>query len=122
MKLTILTIRWLARISSLLSIGMLALFVVGEPFNPARISPREWVGLAFFPAGVALGMIIAWWKEGLGAAISIASLLGFYTIFGWLLGSNVKGPWFVIFVFPAFLFLIAWFLSRTKFPEVTTQS
>jgi hypothetical protein len=98
---------------------MLALFLFGEPFNPARITLREWVGLAFFPAGVAIGMIIAWWKEGLGAAISLASLLGFYAIFGWLLGSRVNGPWFIVFVSPAFLFLIAWLLARPNPREVT---
>jgi hypothetical protein len=117
-QITATGVRWLARITSLLSIGMLSLFLFGEPFNATRITTREWVGLAFFPAGVAIGLIIAWWKEGLGAAISLVSLLAFYTIFGWLLGSSVKGPYFVLFASPAFLFLIAWFLSKRNFSEV----
>jgi hypothetical protein len=112
-------VRLLARLTSLVSIGMLALFLFGEPFHPTQITAREWTGLAFFPAGVAIGMIIAWWKEGLGATISLASLLGFYTIFGWLLGSRVGGPWFLVFVSPAFLFLLAWVLSRRNPSEVT---
>ena len=118
-QVTALVFRWLARLTSLVSIGILALFLFGEPFHLTQITAREWTGLAFFPAGVAIGMIIAWWKEGLGAAISIASLLGFYTIFGWLLGSRVRGPWFIIFVLPAFLFLIAWLVSRRNPREVT---
>jgi hypothetical protein len=118
-QITAFAFRWLARLTSLISIGILGLFLFGEPFNPAQITPREWVGLAFFPTGVAIGMIIAWWKEGLGATVSLASLLGFYTIFGWLLGSRVKGPWFIVFVLPAFLFLIAWLLSRRNPQEVT---
>jgi hypothetical protein len=118
-QITTLAFRWLARLTSLISIGILGLFLFGEPFNPAQISAREWIGLAFFPAGVAIGMIIAWWREGLGATVSLASLLGFYTIFGWLLGSRVKGPWFIVFVLPAFLFLIAWLLSRRNPQEVT---
>jgi len=118
-QITALGFRWLARLTSLMSIGMLALFLFGEPFPIGRITAREWIGLAFFPAGVAIGMIIAWWKEGLGAGISIASLLAFYTIFGWLLGSRVTGPWFVVFVSPAFLFLISWLLSRRNPREVT---
>jgi hypothetical protein len=117
-KITTMGFRWLARITSLLSVGMLSLFLFGEPFNGARITSRELVGLAFFPAGVAIGLIIAWWKEGLGAAISLVSLLAFYIIFGWLLGSNVKGPYFVLFASPAFLFLIAWLLSKRNFSEV----
>src|SRR5262245_17722279 len=120
LKLTILVIRWFARITSIFSLSLLALFLMGgERFNPAA---RELVGLALFPFGVGLGLIIAWWKEGVGAAISLLSLLGFYTIFGWFMGSNVKGPWFVIFASPAFLFLIAWFLSRTRSSEVTVPS
>jgi hypothetical protein len=118
-QITALGFRWLARLTSLVSIGILSLFLFGEPLNLSRITAREWIGLAFFPAGVVIGMIIAWWREGLGAAVSIASLLGFYTIFGWLLGSRVNGPWFVVFVSPAFLFLIAWFLSRRNPREVT---
>lgn len=118
-QITAFVFRWLARLTSLVSIGMLALFLFGEPFNPSRITAREWIGLAFFPAGVAIGMTIAWWKEGLGAAISLASLLSFYTIFGWLLGSRVNGPWFIVLVSPAFLFLVAWFLSRRNPREVT---
>jgi len=118
-QITALGFRWLARLTSLVSVGMLALFLFGEPFHPAQITAREWTGLAFFPGGVAIGMIIAWWREGLGAAISLASLLGFYTIFGLLLGSRVSGPWFIVVVSPAFLFLIAWLLSRSNQPEVT---
>ena len=117
-QITALGFRWLARLTSLMSIGMLALFLFGEPSPIGRITAREWIGLAFFPAGVAIGMIIAWWKEGLGAAISILSLVAFYTIFGWLLGSNVKGPYFFVFASPAFLFLIAWSLSRRNLSEV----
>ena len=118
-QITALSFRWLARLTSLMSIGTLSLFLFGEPFNLSRISAREWIGLAFFPTGVVIGMIIAWWKEGLGGVISLASLLGFYTIFGWLLGSRVNEPWFVVFVAPAFLFFIAWLLSKRNPPEVT---
>jgi hypothetical protein len=116
--ITELVFRWLARLTSLASVGMLSLFLFGEPFDFGRVSAREWVGLAFFPLGVVIGMIIAWWKEGVGAAISLASLMGFYAIFGWLLGSRVKGPWFLVFTLPAFLFLIAWLFSKRRVSEL----
>ena len=86
-----------------------------------RVRPREWVGLAFFPVGVAAGMTVAWWKEGLGAAITLASLVAFYGIYGWLMGSNVNSAAFIFFATPGFLFLISWLISRNYFSEVTAQ-
>lgn len=122
MQMTALSFRWLARLTSVLSIGTLGLFLFGEPFNAAGITAREWIGLAFFPVGVAVGMIVAWWKEGLGAAISLVSLLAFYAVYGWLLGSQVKGPWFVVFASPALLFLLTWLLSKPGLAEAIAES
>ena len=93
----------------------MTLFLIGEPFNPR---PREWVGLAFFPFGVSIGMFIAWWREGVGAGISLASLFGLYVIYGWLMGSNVNTLWFVVFASPAFFFLAVWVLSMSNLSEV----
>jgi hypothetical protein len=110
--------RWLARLTSLVTLAIVAMFLFAEPFNPKNVRPREWVGFVCFPIGVVLGLIIAWWKEGPGAAISLCSLAAFYLIYGWLMGSNIHGPWFLIFASPAFLFSIAWLLSKSKFSEV----
>ena len=118
LHITELSFRWIARLTSLLSIGVITLFFLAEPFDPARVRPREWVGLAFFPAGVVIGLIIAWWKEGLGAGFALMSLTAFYLIYGWLMGSNVNGLAFIVFTSPAFLFLIARLLSRSNFSEV----
>ncbi len=38
-------LRWAARLLSLLSIGILLLFLAGEGFDASRVAPREWVGL-----------------------------------------------------------------------------
>ena len=119
-RVTELGFRWTARLTSLLSIGIIALFFLAEPFDPARVQPREWVGLAFFPLGVVIGLVISWWKEGPGSAIALGSLAAFYMIYGWLMSSHINGVAFIVFASPAFLFLIAWFLSRSKLSEVTT--
>ena len=121
MKMATLSLRWLARAASVLSIGLILMFLIGDSFNPARVRASEWVGLAFFPVGVATGMIVAWWKEGLGAAITLASLVAFYGIYGWLMGSNVNSAAFIFFATPGFLFLISWLLSRSHLSEVTAQ-
>ena len=113
-----LVFRWLARLTSLLSVGIVAMFLLAEPFNPLHVRPREWVGFVCFPSGVMIGLIVAWFKEGLGASISLVSLAAFYLIYGWAMGSNVNSIAFVVFASPAFLFLIAWSLSRNNLSEV----
>lgn len=117
--ITMLGLRWIARAGSLLSIGLIFLFFIGEEFHPAKITPREWVGLTFFPVGVVAGMIIAWWKEGVGAGITLASLLAFYVVYGFLLGSPI-GVWFTVFASPGFFFLLYWILSRSKLATATS--
>ena len=117
LNITTLSLRRMARAASLLSIGTILLFLVG--FSPGSVRPREWVGLAFFPAGVVIGMIVAWWKEGFGAGITLASLAAFYGVYGLLMGSRVNSVAFVVFASPGFLFLIAWLLSRSNQSEVT---
>jgi hypothetical protein len=119
---TMLSLRWIARAGSLLSILLILLLFVGEGFHPTQVRPKEWVGLLFFPAGVVAGMIIAWWKEGVGAFITVASLLAFYGVYGYLLGSNIHGWAFITFTSPGFLFLLYWILSRPGFPEATAKS
>jgi hypothetical protein len=111
---SLLGLRWLARAGSLLSTLLLLLFLFGEEFHPAKITLKEWVGLIFFPGGVVVGMIVAWWKEGIGAGITLASLLAFYVVLGFLFGDSL-GVWFVVFAAPGFLFLLYWILSRSKF-------
>lgn len=108
----IVVLRWLARLLSLASLVMLAMFAFG-PLERARPTAGEWLLLAFFPIGVALGLIVAWWREILGGVISIASLAIFYAIM--LANSgNVRGPYFLLFSAPALLFLMCGLMSRSR--------
>lgn len=70
-------IELLARIGSVASITLLVLLFMGDAIRPSEISSNEWAGLVFFPIGVMIGMVIAWWKEGVGSVITVASLVGF---------------------------------------------
>ncbi len=56
---TLLIVRWLARIASLASIAMLAVFATSGGNFPTA---GEWLLIAFFPVGVVVGMIVAWWR------------------------------------------------------------
>lgn len=110
----ILSIRWLARLLSLLSIGLFLLIFIGEEFDPTVITFREWVGLFFFPFGITVGMILAWWREAVGGAITIGSLLAFYLVDFILSGDFPGGPFFLLFALPGFLFLICAKLEESR--------
>lgn len=107
-------IELLARVGSIASITLLLMLFVGEELNPSHITPRQWVGLFFFPLGVMVGMIIAWWKEGLGAAITLGSLLAFYVVYGYLMRYHIAGWAFIVFASPGFLFLLHWLLRGAE--------
>ena len=103
-----------ARLWSLASIVFVLLFVFGDLINGHGPTPTlvEWLGLAFFPGGVIIGLVIAWFRKGLGGSLALASLLAFYV---WNLlarGTLPGGPYLLLVAAPGFLFLIAWMLSR----------
>jgi hypothetical protein len=114
LRLPLAVIEVLARIGSVMSIALLVMLFVGEGLNPSRVTRNEWIGLLFFPIGVVIGMVIAWWKEGWGAAITVGSLAGFYVVWGSLLGNHIGGWAFVTFASPGFLFLLHWLLHCAK--------
>jgi len=115
-RTTVGLIRWTARLLSIISTTLLLLFLFGgrEQFEPAKIAAREWFGLLLFPFGVMIGFAVAWWKEGLGGGITVTSVLAFYLIYGWLLRGVTLGGWFLVFAFPALLFLACHVLSRSR--------
>jgi hypothetical protein len=106
--------RRIARVWSLLSIAFVLMTFIGELFDPSGPAPTsvEWVGLAFFPIGVVIGLILAWRWEGIGGATAVLSLLAFYI---WDLirsGDLPGGPFFFLVAAPGFLFLANWYSSR----------
>ena len=105
-------IKFLARLGSITSIILLLVLFQAEALNPSKVPPRQWFALIFFPIGVIIGMIIAWWKEALGISVTLGSLLAFYFVYGYLLRYHVGGWAFVVFASPAFLFLLHWLLHR----------
>lgn len=113
-------IRWAARVWAVASIGLILAFIVGEGLHPSQIKPREWVGLLFFPVGVCAGMVLAWWREGLGGSITVGSLLVFYLVHRVTAGTFPKGWAWLAFAAPGFLFLLTWYRSR-KGARATTQ-
>jgi|ERR1035438_3295988 hypothetical protein len=97
-------VRWTSRLWSIASIGLILLFIFGEGMKHVR--PSEWLLFLFFPAGISIGMILAWWKEGLGGGITVGSLLLFYIIHFAVARAFPHGWAFLLFSFPGFLFLL----------------
>ena len=115
-------IELLARVGSIASITLLVSLFIGEAFHPSEISPNEWAGLLFFPIGVTIGMILAWWKEGVGSAVTLLSLLAFYLVYGYLLGSHIGGWAFIAFASPGFLFLLHWLCASLVKSNMSSDS
>lgn len=106
--------RWFARATSVLSIALLLLFLIGEGSGPRAVAIREWIGLLFFPFGVVVGMLVAWKREAPGSLLSIGSLVCFYLVYGVILTRGLPRGWaFAAFTSPAFFFLLTWLMEKT---------
>lgn len=71
-------------------------------------------GLAFWPVGVVFGLILAWFREGLGGLITTGCLIAFYLWNVILEGSPPTGPFFFLVAAPGVLFLLVWLWSGRK--------
>ena len=112
-------LRWAGRITSLIILGFFAVALT-EPSGPP--TANQIVALVFFPGLLAVGFVLAWWREGLGAAIASLGIVGFYA---WSLvsgGHLARGPWFLACWSPALLFAAAWYLERRKGFRATEPS
>lgn len=104
-------VRWIARIWSIPSIVALLLPYVVEGFYWLQAaSPREVAGhLCFF--AILVGLILAWFREGLGGAMTAAGFTIFYVTWR-ATGDRPQGPFLALIAAPGFLFLLYWLLSR----------
>ena len=103
-------VRSIARAWSIVSVALVLGFLIGEGVNPS--SAIEWLGFLFFPFGICVGMILAWWKECLGAITTVASLSIFYAIHCLSSGAFPSGWAWLAFAFPGFLFALRCWQSR----------
>lgn len=100
-----LVLRWAARLTSLVSIGMLLAFLgPGEKGIPTL---PEALLMAFFPFGLMAGMVLGWWKELQGGLMAVGSLAVFYGLMMVQRGQFPSGPYFALFALPGVLFLAA---------------
>jgi hypothetical protein len=110
------TLSWIARIWSMASIAFVLIFLIGEGLSGHGVKPTvaEWMGLALWPGGVVVGLVVAWFREGIGGVVTTVCLVGFYV---WNLvdrGTPPKGPYFLLVAAPGILFLLSSLLSRPR--------
>ena len=102
----VITLRWIARAWSLVSIGVALFFFSKKGSMTIPVAPKSWVGFALFPLGVVLGLLVAWWKESWGGAIAVLCLLAFDWFSGDFLGGALPhSEAFLLFFAPGMLFL-----------------
>lgn len=114
------TIKWIARIWSILSLAFLLLFFGASIFSSGGADTfvfKDLFQFVFFPIGLTIGLIIAWKREGLGGIIAIGSIIGFHLQ---MLVTHGK-PDFVLFIellaAPGILFILYWILSLKRVVE-----
>ena len=107
------SLRWSARVLSILAVGTVLLFAFVEGLDLSRFHARELVLFVFFPLGVCLGMAVAWRREGLGGCITVASLAAFYLVHRLSSPSFPRGCAFAVLSMPGFLFLLCWLWERS---------
>jgi len=117
-------IEWTAKITSIVSIVILLMMVFGEgsPSGKATsLAVRDIIGLIFFPAGIVIGMVLAWKWERLGGRVTIISLGLFYVALFVFDGKFPGGLWFIGFSAPGFLFLLAGILHDLYRHQIQQQ-
>jgi hypothetical protein len=123
-------VRWIARITGTLLVAFTLFMFIGELVDSLQrhggsplASFKPLLLLMFAVWGIALaGLIIAWWKEGLGGIIS---LVAFWIVFILnLFNQEASMKWdaikiFLIFSLPSILYLIYWKLNKDELKKET---
>jgi len=106
-------IRWLARGTG--SFFAIAYLYLGITTGPASPSLKEMVVVLT----LVLGVLIAWWREGLGGLILMLAAVVLFLILGFVVASEYPDQrstllqvFVVPYLVPGILFLICWFRSR----------
>lgn len=91
-------LKWVSRAGSVAVVAILIPFVFSGGSRPSGV---ELAGLLMFPIGLVAGFAISWWREGVGAAVSLASVVGIYVLLSAMKGTITGGPYFAVLALPA---------------------
>ena len=103
-NLSLLIIRWTARIITLFFILTMLLIFFGQIFVGGGPPVAAWIGILFMPIGVLVGLILAWKWDGMGGIIALVSLIGFHLFLVIRDGAFSFVPFADLTIVPAILF------------------
>jgi hypothetical protein len=99
--------RWAARLTSLLLIGLVAVFVIGHGGLPNVLGQPARIQLEFAALGLMLiGLAVGWLREGLGGLLVLFGLAAFNAVELTVNGRPALGA-FPLFAVPGVLFLLS---------------
>jgi len=100
----LLILRWSARASSVLVLGMIGAFLVGSGLEPGALTALEWI-LMLFLLWTLIGLIVAWRWPLWGGMLSLLGLVGFHVLEWTAAGRPPSGVFFPAMAVPGVLFL-----------------
>jgi hypothetical protein len=108
-------LRWIARVLSVLLIGLILVIFVGEGFNPFNLKGIEPLQMVLFFT-TCIGMVVAWRWELIGGSLSVAAMALFLAVEFGVTSRLPNGLTFYLMLVPGVLFLLSAFLRR-RFSE-----
>ena len=114
-RAAVVALRWVARIWSIASVGLLCTFLVGEGLPPLTVMAM------LFPFGVMLGLVLAWWFERVGGLVAAASILLFYSLHYLNHGRFPGGYAFMLVSAPSVIFICCGLLSARERKTMTAK-
>jgi hypothetical protein len=107
-------VRWTARALAVVVVGFVSLTLIGEGgFNPFRLTAGDAALMLCFWTAVA-GLVVAWWSESVGGALTVGGMLLFYAVHWSVSGQFPRGWYFGLIALPGLLFLFSAALDRRR--------
>jgi hypothetical protein len=113
-----LALRWSARLTATLLLGLVLLIYVGEGLlgdggpNLAKMDwPARFMTIAFFLS--TAGLAAVWWRELVAAVFILGGMMAFYSLHYHVSGKFPGGA-FPLFFVPGVLAAVSWSLHRTS--------
>ena len=115
----LLLVRWAARVTGLLLIGLVGIIVIGHGGPPNVFRQPSPVQLEFAALGLMLlGLVVGWAREGLGGLLVLLGLAAFNAVELAVNGRPALGA-FPLFAVPGALFLLSALLRRRGGKQLT---
>jgi hypothetical protein len=105
-------VHWAARVTSLLILGLVIVFMIGNGGPPNVFRQPTPVQMEFAALGLMmLGLIVGWFREALGGSLVLLGLAGFNAVELAVNARPALGA-FPLFAVPGILFLLSALLRR----------